>query len=150
MVECPVWSHQPWLAGPAINSWALRTFQDRTVLLVDDDVLIGDMYRMALERAGYRVAVASDGRTGLDMVRSIRPVVIFLDIRMPLMDGLEVLRILGSAEATRNIPVIMLSNFDDARYVNESKRLGAKEYLVKAGIDPRDLAAVVARWWPAA
>lgn len=143
-----MWSYQPWLAGQAMNSRALKTSQDPTVLLMDDDVLIGDLYRMALERAGYKVAVASDGRTGLDMVRSIRPAVIFLDIRMPLMDGLEVLRTLGSAEATRNIPVIMLSNFDDARYVNESMRLGAKEYLVKAGIDPRDLAAVVARWWP--
>lgn len=150
MLHSPQWSNQPWLAARAIKDFGLMPSRDRSVLLVDDDVLIADLYRMALERAGYRVAVASDGRAGLDLVDSIMPAVILLDIRMPLMDGLEVLRILGSAESTRSIPVIMLSNFDDARYVNESKRLGAKEYLVKAGIDPGDLASVVARWWHAA
>ena len=130
-----------WLAGMPI-----KASEPTTILIVDDDVLVGDMYRLALSRAGYNVVVARDGGEGLKLAESAAPEVIFLDIRMPDMDGIEVLRRLAGNAGTREIPVVMLTNYDDSRYMNESVRLGAKEYLVKAGIVPADLVAVVARW----
>ena len=117
-----------------------------TVLIVDDDVLVGDMYSLVLSRAGYRVVVARDGGEGLRLAESVAPDLVFLDIRMPVMDGMEVLRQLAANPATGEIPVVMLTNYDDSRYLAESVRLGAKEYLVKAGTLPADLVAVVARW----
>jgi len=120
------------------------------VLVVDDDLIVADMYRLALSRAGHEVQVANDGVAALRAILSSRPDIVFLDIRMPKMDGMEVLRDLASADLTRSIPVVMLSNYDEPRLVKESISLGAKQYLVKAGTNPAELARVVSQWVEAA
>ncbi|HSP10148.1 MAG TPA: response regulator [Candidatus Dormibacteraeota bacterium] len=117
---------------------------------MDDDMTVADMYRLALSRAGHEVQIANDGVTALRAVSSSPPDIVFLDIRMPKMDGMEVLRNLASADLTRSVAVIMLSNYDEPGLVSESTRLGAKEYLVKAGTNPADLARVVSQWVEAA
>ena len=104
------------------------------------------MYRLALTRAGYEVSIAADGRAGVEAARARRPDFIFLDIRMPGMDGLEVLQALEADAATRGVAVAMLSNYGDGGQVSRSLALGAKEYIVKTSVLPVDLAAVVARW----
>jgi chemosensory pili system protein ChpA (sensor histidine kinase/response regulator) len=116
------------------------------VLVIDDDAVVGEMYRLALTRAGHDVTVARDGPAGLQIAGSAQPGMIFLDIRMPRMDGIEVLRNLAADTVTRDIPVVMLSNYDDATYVRQCMGLGAKEYIVKAAIRPGELDAVVTRW----
>lgn len=127
------------------RAW-LKTSEAPTVLIVDDDALVGEMYRLALDRAGYNAVVAKDGPAGLQMAAASTPAVIFLDIRMPRMDGIEVLQQLMAGEATRRIPIVMLSNYDDAAYIKQCLGLGAKEYLVKVNIRPADLAIVASRW----
>ncbi|MEA2657217.1 MAG: two-component system, OmpR family, response regulator [Chloroflexota bacterium] len=127
------------------GSW-LKTSEALTVLIVDDDALVGEMYRLALGRAGFNALVAKDGPAGLQMAASSSPALIFLDIRMPLMDGIEVLKHLVADEATRRIPIVMLSNYDDGAYIKQCLGLGAKEYLVKVNIRPADLATVASRW----
>jgi CheY-like chemotaxis protein len=117
-----------------------------TVLVIDDDAVVADMYRLALVREGYDVRVAKDGPAGLQIAAASAPALIFLDIRMPHMDGIEVLERLAADAATRRIPVVMLSNSDDSNYVRRSLGLGAKEYLVKVNVRPADLATVAARW----
>jgi len=124
----------------------LKTSEGATVLIVDDDAVVGDMYKLALSRAGYRVVVARSGIEGLRLAEDRSLQIVFLDIRMPGMDGIEVLRQLRTKPETRDLPVVMLSNYDDSYYMSESIRLGAQEYLVKAGINPADLVAVIARW----
>ena len=121
-----------------------------TVLVVEDERIVADIYRLALERAGYGVLLAADGVEGLETARTSKPDFIFCDIRMPRMDGIEVLRNLAAGADTRGIPVVMLSNYDDPALVNQSRELGAREYVVKAGTKPSDLAAIVARWVEAA
>lgn len=116
------------------------------VLVVDDDRIVADMYQLALTRAGHDVSVANDGLTGLNMVSTAHPDLIFLDIRMPKMDGVEVLRSLAAGDGTRTIPVVMLSNYDEPGLVRECLELGAKEYLVKAGTNPADLGRIVSHW----
>jgi CheY-like chemotaxis protein len=116
------------------------------VLVVDDDRVVAEMYRLALSRAGNDVLVANDGLAALRLALSARPDFIFLDIRMPKMDGIEVLRSLGATKVTRNIPVAMLSNYDEPGLVRECLGLGAKEYLVKAGTNPADLCRIVTQW----
>jgi DNA-binding response OmpR family regulator len=120
------------------------------VLIVEDDELVTEMYRLALVRGGYRVVTAPDGEAGLRVARSTRPDFIFLDIRMPKMNGMELLGHLASDVTTREIPVVMLTNFDDSAQVSASKRLGAKEYIVKTSIAPGDLPQIVSRWVDAA
>ena len=116
------------------------------MLVVEDDPTVADIYSLSLERAGYRVVVARDGIEGLDMAGRESPDLIFLDIRMPRMDGVETLRALAADPATKDIPVVMLSNFDDPALVRETRALGARDYIVKARINPADLAGMVARW----
>ena len=120
------------------------------VLVVDDDLIVAEMYRLALSRAGHDVQVANDGVAALESVSNSPPDIVFLDIRMPKKDGMEVLRDLAAADITRSMPVIMLSNYDEPGLVRESIRLGAKEYLVKAGTNPADLARLVSQWVDAA
>lgn len=62
-----------------------------TVLIVDDDPVIAMMCGLGLERAGYRVLSAKNGVTGLELVATAHPDLILLDVRMPVMDGIEVL-----------------------------------------------------------
>ena len=119
-----------------------------SVLLVEDDRVVAEMYRMALMRAGYDVHVAGDGLAGLETATAKPLDFAFLDIRMPRMDGLELLRHLRANGSTRELPVVMLTNFDDASQLNASLRLGAKQYVVKTTVLPADLPAIVARWLP--
>ena len=116
------------------------------MLVVDDDRIVAEMYRLALTRAGHDVSVASDGEMGLEMASSVRPDFMFLDMRMPKMGGVEVLKSLAAAEGTRDIPVVMLSNYDEPGLVRECLKLGAKEYLVKAGTNPAELSRIVSHW----
>ena len=117
-----------------------------TVLLIEDDTTVAHIFSLSLERAGYRVVVATDGADGLEKARNDSPDLIFLDIRMPRMDGMEVLRALVSDAATRDVPVVMMSNFDDPALVRETARLGARDYMVKVGVNPAELGDIVQRW----
>ncbi len=116
------------------------------VLVVDDDRIVADMYRLALSRAGHQVEIANDGVAGLKAALMNRPDIIFLDIRMPNMDGLEVLQNLASVKGSMSIPVVMLSNYDEPGLLGQSLGLGAKQYLVKAGTHPADLDRIVSHW----
>ncbi|HEY1419790.1 MAG TPA: response regulator [Candidatus Dormibacteraeota bacterium] len=113
---------------------------------MDDDQIVVDMYRFVLDRAGYRVVVASDGLAGLEVAASIRPSLIFLDIKMPKLDGIEVLRRLKADPTMRSIPVVMLSNYDEPAFLSQSKILGASDYVIKAATDPAELSDVAARY----
>ena len=116
-----------------------------TVLIVDDDPVIAMMYTLGLERAGYSVLVAKNGQAGLDMALKARPDLILLDIRMPILDGIEVLARLAADSSTREIPVVMLSNYSEPALVDRIVRLGAKQYIVKIETTPSEVAAVVAQ-----
>jgi chemosensory pili system protein ChpA (sensor histidine kinase/response regulator) len=129
----------------ARRAW-LKTSQAATVLVIDDDAVVAEMYRLGLVRNGFNVLVAKDGATGLEMAAASDPALIFLDIRMPRMDGIEVLERLMASETLRRIPVVMLSNYDDSTHIKQSIGLGAKEYVVKVNIRPADLATIAARW----
>lgn len=80
------------------------------MLLVEDEQIVADIYQLGLGRAGYEVLVANSGRTGPELAETSRPKFIFLDVRMPGMDGVEVLKQLSINPETRHIPVVMLSN----------------------------------------
>jgi DNA-binding response OmpR family regulator len=131
-------------AGPSRASQAEEDLVD--VLLVEDDPSVLEMYRLKLELDGYRVSTALDGEEGLQKAGDLTPDIIFLDIRLPKMDGLEVLRKLRAQETTRNIPVIILSNYDEEDLVARGLRLGAHEYLIKARTTPSSLSEGIEDW----
>ena len=116
------------------------------VLLVEDDPAVLEMYRLKLELDGYRVNTAADGEEGLAKAGALPPDIIFLDIRLPKMDGLEVLRRLRAEAKTRDIPVIILSNYDAEDLVARGLHLGAHEYLIKARTTPTSLSKGIEDW----
>lgn len=116
------------------------------VLLVEDDQALAQMYRVKLERDGYTVQVAGDGEAALRAVSKEPPDLIFLDIRLPRMDGLAFLEHLRAIPRTRDIPVVIVSNYSEAELVARGLQLGAREYLIKSQTTPGQLSQGVSGW----
>jgi CheY-like chemotaxis protein len=116
------------------------------VLFIEDDPAVAEMYKLKLELDGYTVTVAKDGEEGLQIASETPPDIIFLDTRLPKMDGFAVLERLRSAERTREIPVIILSNYGERELVDRGLKLGALEYLIKSQTTPANLSRGVEGW----
>ena len=104
------------------------------------------MYRLKLELDGYAVEVAGDGLTALEKARRDHPDIIFLDLRLPKMDGLSVLEALRGDPMTANIPVVILSNWDERELVERGVKLGALDHLIKSQTTPARLSQRLADW----
>ncbi len=102
------------------------------ILVIDDEEFVRAMFRICLERTGkYEVLTAADGKQGLKMARKEQPDLILLDVTMPRMNGLEVLKRLGAREQTRFIPVIMVTGDDRDETMSKAMYQYADRYLVK-------------------
>ncbi|THV37093.1 two-component system response regulator CseB [Glycomyces buryatensis] len=108
------------------------------VLFVEDDDVIREATQLSLERDGFRVSVAADGRAGLEAFRSLRPDVALLDVMLPGMNGVSLCRRIREDSL---IPVIMLSARDDPVDVVVGLEAGADDYVTK----PFDSAVLTAR-----
>ena len=129
-----------------MNQHAEVSDDDVRVLFVEDDVTVAQMYRLKLELDGYLVDVAGDGVTALEKARASRPDIIFLDIRLPKLDGLSVLEQLRAEAVTARIPVVILSNWDERELVERGLSLGALEYLIKSQTTPLRLSQRLRDW----
>lgn len=109
------------------------------VLLVEDELHIRDLYQMVLVKAGFEVVVAIDGQEGLEMAQG-NPDIILLDIMMPKLNGIEVLKRLRSDERTKEICVVLLTNLGQENIIREALEMGAQAYLMKIRISPYELA----------
>ncbi len=116
------------------------------VLFVEDDVSVAQMYRLKLELDGYVVDVAADGLMALDKARREQPDIIFLDIRLPKLDGLSVLEALRQEPSTARIPVVILSNWNEKELVERGLSLGALDHLVKSQTTPARLSQRLPAW----
>lgn len=101
------------------------------VLVVDDDVRIASLLRAFLESFDCESIEASNGVDALKLVASRPPQLILLDIMMPAMDGIEVLRRLRRNSATKDIPVLMLTGQQETANIEAAFNLGAVNYLLK-------------------
>jgi two-component system phosphate regulon response regulator PhoB len=117
----------------------------RRVLLVEDDPILQRAADASLRQRGFDVLMASDGEEGLRIAREQCPDLVLLDLLMPLMPGLKLLRSLKAEEATRHIPVLILSNSSRDDDNREAISLGAAGYLVKANVSLKELGDHVER-----
>lgn len=116
----------------------------KKILAVDDEKHIVRLVQVNLERQGYEVITASDGKEALQKVEDERPDLVVLDVMMPYMDGFEVLQNLRRNPATREIPVIMLTAKAQDADVFKGWQSGVDCYLTKP-FNPMELIAFVKR-----
>jgi len=108
----------------------------KKVLLIEDDEFIRDLYKRQLDMCDMFTYAFSNGTDGLKSTEENQYDLILLDIMLPGMNGLDVLRSLKATDATKNIPVIMVSNLGQDAVVKEGFALGAIGYLIKATFTP--------------
>jgi two-component system cell cycle response regulator DivK len=116
------------------------------LLLIEDDEAAAEMYRVRLVADGYTVIHARDGEEGLALAESEKPDLIYLDLRLPKMDGFEVLEHLRSNGHASAVPVVILTNYGEAELRERGLKLGALEFLVKADTTPARLSESAERW----
>jgi DNA-binding response OmpR family regulator len=116
----------------------------KQILLVEDDRFLRRACAAGLRQRGWTVLTAVDGEEALRMVRSERVDLVLLDMLMPKLHGLDVMRALKAEERTQSIPVLVLSNSSRERDVQEIMKLGAVGYLVKANLSLQELGNRVA------
>jgi class 3 adenylate cyclase len=116
---------------PKQGGIAAAPTDNASLLIVDDNELNRDMLTRRLQRLGYKVSCADNGREALKKMRSQSFDLLLLDIMMPGMDGFEVLEELKADPSLREIPVIVLSASDQLNHVVKCIQMGAKDYLSK-------------------
>jgi DNA-binding response OmpR family regulator len=108
----------------------------KTILLVEDDPFLIDIYTTKLKEAGFSVEVAATGEEALNKVKEKKPSLVILDIVLPQVDGWEILRQIKTGKGSDNLKVIILSNLGQKEEVEKGIKLGATKYLIKAHFTP--------------
>ncbi len=112
----------------------------KSILLIEDDPLLIDIYTTKLKEAGFEVEVATDGDTGLRFLKEKKPDLLLLDIVLPHIDGWEVLRTIKNKPSPfKDLKVVILSSLGQKSEVEKGLKLGAIKYLIKAHYTPSEV-----------
>lgn len=109
------------------------------ILLVEDDVFLAGIYQKKFELEGFKITVAGDGEKGLADAKKKIPDLVLLDILLPKLDGFAVLDQLKADAATKNVPIILLTNLGQKDDVEKGLKAGAVDYLIKAHFKPSEV-----------
>jgi len=115
----------------------------KKLLIVEDDQIVGTIYRHKFQAEGFQVELATDGEAGLKAVATFEPSVVILDLMLPKLNGVEVLKRLREQPETRALPVIVLTNAYMSTLVQDAWKAGANQCLIKANCSPKQLVELV-------
>ena len=110
--------------------------QGKKVLLVEDEQFIRDLYTRELTRGGFQVITAADGQQGLDQLKTNSFDLLLLDIMLPGINGLQLLREYKTQNPNSQMITILLTNLGQEAVIKEGFELGAQAYLIKASYTP--------------
>jgi two-component system alkaline phosphatase synthesis response regulator PhoP len=110
------------------------------LLIIDDEAAVCQMYKFKLEMEQFKVVTLMEAEKSLEVAKQEQPNIILLDIIMPKVNGLDILRELKSDNETKNIPVYILTNLPNEAGGAKGLELGAAGYFVKAEYEPSELA----------
>ncbi len=113
------------------------------ILVVEDDASLNEAYKTILTTAGYETRTAFNGKEALELVKEEEPDIIFLDLRMPVLDGIGFLREYQPKINHPDVKIIVFSNYDMQQEVDEAYELGAERYVLKAWASPKELIKIV-------
>ena len=115
----------------------------KRILVIEDNAVAANLYRTALASAGYDVSVATDGESGLAAAAQCQPDLVLLDLMLPKIAGLDVLRKIRATPELAKVPVMVTSNAYSGARLNELRDAGATRILTKAKISPKELTKVI-------
>ena len=115
------------------------TSKMKKILFIEDEEALQKTLGNILSKE-YEVIKALDGQSGLDLAKKEKPDLILLDLILPKMNGFDVLKNLKNDPATKDIPIIILTNLDSVVDIDKALSLGAKTYLVKANYSLEEIA----------
>lgn len=110
------------------------------VLIIEDEAGFRRVYADALEYEGFSVLSAKDGAQGLKLIKSKRPDAILLDLILPKLPGLELLKQIKNDDQLRNIPVLICSVLGQDVTIKKAMELGANKYFYKGKVSPDEIA----------
>ncbi|MEI6755767.1 MAG: response regulator [bacterium] len=113
------------------------------IAIIEDDQAISQMYRFKFEAEGYTVETAENGKLGLQLVESMKPDIILLDLMMPEMNGDAMLEELRQKPWGKTIKVIILTNMGEQEVPARVRELGVKVVILKADMTPRQVSDLV-------
>ncbi len=115
----------------------------RKVLIIEDNQIVANVYRNQLAVEGYQAEIALDGETGMDKMQSFQPDVLILDLILPKMTGMEVIRKVRDSKGFAKLPIIVLSNTYLTNLIQEAWKAGANKCLSKSSCSPKEMLKVV-------
>lgn len=115
----------------------------QTIVIVDDNQVVGSIYRSKLRGEGFLAEVATTGEAGLAMIRRVKPDLVLLDLMLPQINGIEVLKAIRADAESCSVPVIVFSNSYDDSLVQEAWRAGATQVLSKSTHNPKQVVTAV-------
>ncbi|HEV2693829.1 MAG TPA: response regulator [Verrucomicrobiae bacterium] len=115
----------------------------KNILIIEDDQIVANVYRNKLAVEGYRVEVAGDGESGLRIMRTFQPELIILDLMLPTISGVDVIKEIRSEPDFAKVPIIVFSNTYLTNLIQDAWRAGANKCLSKSSCTPKDVIEVV-------
>ena len=113
---------------------------NKKILLIEDELFINDLYRITLEHEGYTVITAFDGEAGLQKIQeNTDAALVLLDIMLPKMHGIDVLKQVKQDPKTKHLDIILLSNLGEENIIDGALKDGARDFIKKVVIDPKQL-----------
>lgn len=113
------------------------------IAIIEDEPSITNMYSMKLELSGYKVVTANNGKDGLELIEKERPILVLLDLKMPIMTGDEMLAKLRETDWGAKIKVIVLTNISRDEAPKSLQLLNIDRYIVKAHYTPAQVVDLV-------
>ena len=118
-----------------------------TILVIEDDTSIAEIYRIAFTRRNHPVEIASDGEEGINKARTLKPALILLDVMMRKKDGLQVITDLKANPETKDIPVFIISNLSNPSIQKKMLDSGALKFLVKSDYLPDQVVDIAEKFF---
>lgn len=122
-----------------------KTTAQKTVLIVEDEHMLNEAYQVILSTAGYNVLSAYDGKAALEILEDEGQSVdaILLDLRMPVLDGIGFLEAYQPLTRKNSPKIVVFSNFDMQKEIDQAYDLGADKYMLKAWASPKELTQLI-------
>ena len=111
----------------------------KKILIIEDEKILGEMYRDKFVQSGFEVVWAEDAKKGMELAKKEKPDLILLDILLPKENGISFLQKAKKDSAIGSVPVVAFSNFDDPTTKREAKELGVRDYLIKTDYTPQEI-----------